>query len=101
MISDHHTKRVERDRKITILKEPESTGRTGGTLNCQVCRRLQAEYTLRHSLYETASAALARVEDRPTASYSSLRVASDDAGLGFRLATLELEKHLRVHLKAN
>jgi hypothetical protein len=26
-ISDHHTTRVKRDRKITISKEPESTGK--------------------------------------------------------------------------
>lgn len=71
-------------------------------MGCMECARLLVEYEVLDGQYASAVNSLAaRRETASAPEFTKLRVAADEARLDAELARLELERHQRVHRKAN
>ena len=71
-------------------------------MECSECAGLRAEYERLERAYATAIDALAaNVGIVRAGEYTWLRAAADEARSDSEVARLELEKHKRIHAKAN
>jgi hypothetical protein len=69
---------------------------------CSECDRLQAECARLEQAYETALNTLdIRIDTSPASEYMRLRAAVAEARIDSEVAHLELQRHKRVHSKAN
>jgi hypothetical protein len=71
-------------------------------MECGQCDRLRLEYERLERAYAAAIDTLTtRSDTAPAAEYIRLRTFADDARLDSEVARLELEKHKRIHSRAN
>jgi len=71
-------------------------------MRCSECDRMLAEYERLEGDYATAIQTLGARRDTAIASeYIRLRTAADEARIDCEVARLELERHKRIHAKAN